>query len=445
MNLNKKTYNEYIESSKEEVARKELYSPIALNKKTFLFPIKNSDIKLVISLNHFNPLLYFVKNKEIYPSIELEFLTSLKDNIKGLIIDNISLLNDEIVFLSFKDSDIKLVVELFKYRSNIIIIKNNKLIDLFYKPNDRLKIDEKYEIPSNEDAFNKTTYIDEEYLNKHFENELKIKEEEKYAFFINYLSNRIKRNERKIKNINNDLLKAKENLKYQDYADNIYCLNLDLKGHYKSIDINDEVILLDESKRLKDNIDSFYKISKKAKQTILLNESNIENAKKELSEYQSLLNRFKNANSEKEKEKIVLESNFIKKKQEIKETSFNHPYKINLNGTIIYFGKNANQNDYLTFVKKLDREFYFFHIKDHSGSHIVLANKKPTENELIFASELALYLSKVKSGNVIYSKKKNVRRGSRLGEVKFKNYSTIKINNIQNNIKEYVDKAVRVN
>ena len=188
MNLNKKTYNEYIESSKEEVARKELYSPIALNKKTFLFPIKNSDIKLVISLNHFNPLLYFVKNKEIYPSIELEFLTSLKDNIKGLIIDNISLLNDEIVFLSFKDSDIKLVVELFKYRSNIIIIKNNKLIDLFYKPNDRLKIDEKYEIPSNEDAFNKTTYIDEEYLNKHFENELKIKEEEKYAFFINYLS-----------------------------------------------------------------------------------------------------------------------------------------------------------------------------------------------------------------------------------------------------------------
>ena len=131
-------------------------------------------------------------------------------------------------------------------------------------------------------------------------------------------------------------------------------------------------------------------------------------------------------------------------KKEIKETIFNKPYKLNLNGTIIYFGRNASQNDYLSFVMKLDREFTWLHIKDKSGAHLVIANKKPTEAELLFACEISLLCSRASSGEVVYTKKKNVRRGHTLGEAILKNHSTIKLNNIRKETIEAFALAKRV-
>ena len=92
---------------------------------------------------------------------------------------------------------------------------------------------------------------------------------------------------------------------------------------------------------------------------------------------------------------------------------------------------------------KQDRQFTWVHIKDRSGSHIVIASLKPTEDQLLFASELALYLSKQKAGEVQYTRKKNIRRGHSLGEAIVKNYSTIKINNIRERSLELFETAKR--
>mgnify|MGYP003293749304 FL=1 len=136
-------------------------------------------------------------------------------------------------------------------------------------------------------------------------------------------------------------------------------------------------------------------------------------------------------------DKFVLQSGLDKKHHQITQSVANSPYKINLNGTIILFGRNAVQNDYLSFGMKLDRDFTWMHIKDYSGAHIVIKNKKPTEAELLFAAELALIQSKKTAGEVIYTHKKNVRKGHTLGEAILKNYSTIKLNNVR---KETIEK-----
>ena len=123
----------------------------------------------------------------------------------------------------------------------------------------------------------------------------------------------------------------------------------------------------------------------------------------------------------------------------------NRPWKINLNGTIIYFGRNASQNDFLSFVMKLDREFTWMHIKDKSGAHLVIANKKPTENELLTTAEIALLCSRCTAGEVSYTKKKNVRRGHVLGEAIIKNHSNIKLNNVRKETLTLFESAVRCN
>ena len=93
---------------------------------------------------------------------------------------------------------------------------------------------------------------------------------------------------------------------------------------------------------------------------------------------------------------------------------------------------------------KLDREFTWLHIKDKSGAHLVIASKKPTDNELLFASEISLLCSRATSGEVVYTKKKNVSRGHVLGEAILKNHSTIKLNNIRKETIEAFALAKRV-
>jgi len=193
---------------------------------------------------------------------------------------------------------------------------------------------------------------------------------------------------------------------------------------------------------LLENANYFYHKTKKAKETISRSQINIENAKKEEQEYEEILAEF-NQGNEKQKDDIVQTYFNFKKKKEVKKTNQNRPWKVNLNGTIVYFGRNASQNDYLSFVMKIDREFTWLHIKDKSGAHLVIANKKPTENELLTACELALLCSRCTSGEITYTKKKNVRRGHVLGEALVKNYSNVKLNNIRKETSNILEKAVR--
>lgn len=450
MRINHEEYSKYINDLALLIKNKQLYSPILLNNETIVFHfVDNNKNCLVISLNHDNPLLYLIEKNDFYSSFENPQFLKLKKEILNTSIIDITLKNDDyIVAITLKKEDelldktIILYIELFPKKPNIILTtSDNIIINTFYADTKRKFINgEKYIYPTPIAYLeNKNTLLPN--FNNHYANELEIRKKEKYTSFNNHINRKIKAIKRKIDNINNDVEKANKALHLKDDADIILSENLNLKSHKDCLIIDGEKIQLDIKITILDNVTSMYKKAKKAKETILLSNKNIENAQKEIDAYNEILARF-NPNDEFKADKIMQEIGMIKKKKEIKQTVFNTPYKINYNGTIIYFGKNASQNDYLSFVMKLDREFTWLHIKDKSGSHIVICNKKPTEKELLLAAEISLLCSRAISGEVIYTKKKNVRRGHSLGEAILKNYSVIRINNISKETKELYSKIV---
>ena len=450
MRISHSSYKKYIESIREEIENEKLFSPLLLNNKTIVFPLmEKSKQVFVISLNPKCPIAFKYRNDLFFSSFENSFIAKFRKHYGKTLIKNISLLENDLVIKMDCYSideyvDFKMIIELIPNHPNLLIVdENGKLVDHYFSSKERtLKIGEPYVALENLDFVEGDIEINDEFLTSRIKEEYEIREKEKYAPFTKYLDSKIKGAKRKIKAIENDVEIAGKNLIYQEIADDIFSQGIDLKSHLNSFVFNEKNISLEPSKTVLENSQQFYKKAKKAKETIERAKINIKNAENELKEFESIFNDFQ-AGDEKKKDELVSIYSNSKKKKEVKATVVNRPWKINLNGTIIYFGRNASQNDYLSFVMKLDREFTWMHIKDKSGAHLVIANKKPTENELLTASEIALLCSRATAGEVSYTKKKNVRRGHVLGEALIKNYSNIKLNTIRKETIAIFESAVR--
>ena len=450
MRISHSSYQNYLANLKKKYQGQKLFSPLLLNEETIVFPLMEESRKsIVISLNTKSPLVYQISDDHFFSSFENKQIQKLRKLFGKSILEELYLdENDFVVHFYIYNDEVQekyhLIVELVANHPNLIVLKDGKIIDYYFHSKSRgFLVGEKYSPLKDNDLSKDGEEITEELIKAHHDEEWNIRREEKYRPFVKYIISKINLNKKKIKNIEGDVAKAKENLVYEDIANEIFALNLNLKSHLKEVEVLSKKVSLNESKTLYENIESFYKKAKKAKETISRSEVNIENAKKELKEYEDILAKY-NASNEKQADELVELYGQVKKKKEVKETIFNRPYKLNLNGTIIYFGRNASQNDYLSFVMKLDREFTWLHIKDKSGAHLVIASRKPTENELLFACEVSLLCSRATSGEVVYTKKKNVRRGHVLGEAILKNHSTIKLNNIRKETVEAFALAKRV-
>ena len=118
------------------------------------------------------------------------------------------------------------------------------------------------------------------------------------------------------------------------------------------------------------------------------------------------------------------------------------PYYFLFNNTKIGFGKNAKQNNELTF-NIANKNHYYLHAKDYHGPHVIVFNDNPTNDEKEIASELALYLANVDVGEVYFTKVANVKKTSTLGLVNLLKYETFYINKFKYDIKQYLSKANR--
>ena len=449
MRISHSSYQNYIANLAKEIDGKVLFSPILINNETLLFPLmedyKNS---LVISLNNRCPLIYKINCDIFFKSFDNSFLQRFKKIFNRVIITNLKLSDkDNIVTFTLEsnesDETRNFVAELIPNSPNLIVLKDGKIEETFYKNKNRdLSFGAKYVLPESLQELNGEQVITDEFLAAHFKTEDEIRFKEKYSEFLKFINTKIKSVNKKISSINNDLKNANENQKFRGFSDEIYTLGIDLKSKLESIELSCGTVKLDASKTVGENCQAFYKKSKKAKETMKHFETNMENAQKSLDEFNRILVEF-NAADEKGKDKIVETYLPTNKKKETQETIFNRPWKYNLNGTYIYFGKNAQQNDYLSFVMKLDRDYMWLHIKNLSGSHLVIANRKPTENEILFACEFALLCSHQKTGEIVYTKKKNVRRGHTIGEAIIKNQTTIKLNRIREETVEAFANAKR--
>jgi predicted ribosome quality control (RQC) complex YloA/Tae2 family protein len=127
---------------------------------------------------------------------------------------------------------------------------------------------------------------------------------------------------------------------------------------------------------------------------------------------------------------------------ESKKDKFPNIQKLEIDGFLVYVGKDAKSNDYLTFNIS-DGDDLWMHVKGVPGSHVVIKTKEinstkeisvPTKEVIKKAAELAKKNSKAdKQGKstVVYCKRKFVRKRQGMNdgqvEVDYTNSEEIKV------------------
>lgn len=109
---------------------------------------------------------------------------------------------------------------------------------------------------------------------------------------------------------------------------------------------------------------------------------------------------------------------------ESKKDKFPNIKKVEIDGFVVYIGKDAKSNDYLTF-KMADGEDIWLHAKGVPGSHVVIRVREnlPTEQVIKKVAELAKTNSKADKSQtvkVVYCQSKFVKKESGMndGQVK---------------------------
>ncbi|MDR3215103.1 MAG: NFACT RNA binding domain-containing protein, partial [Bacilli bacterium] len=109
------------------------------------------------------------------------------------------------------------------------------------------------------------------------------------------------------------------------------------------------------------------------------------------------------------------------------------------NNNQYYVGKNALQNNYLSFKLAQPHDLWL-HIKDLSGAHVIIKSNDINDDILLKGARLALAFSKATINNnyeVQYTLVKNLKKiKGQLGRVSFTTHQSIIVLNDQQILKE---------
>lgn len=266
----------------------------------------------------------------------------------------------------------------------------------------------------------------------------------------------------KLNNLNDDLLKAKDNIKFKDLGILLQANLYNVKKGMSNITVtnflgnNEELTIslnpeLDPSKNLK----QIFTKGKKASNALIEVQKQIDKVTSEISyleDIQSMIE-FSTA-TELEEIKLDLFSNSEQYKNKVKKlTKKNKKLEIQhftFQDVTIYIGKNNLQNDYLT--NKLARNNdYWFHVKDSSGAHVIVSvpenasDYQMNEETIRLAANLSAYYSKYSSSSSVpvdYTKVKYLKKipGMKGYHVTYTNQKTIYIDPSYDLIKNYLRK-----
>ena len=291
-----------------------------------------------------------------------------------------------------------------------------------------------------------------EFLDKfYFEKEAKLIYNTSKNDLINIVSSQLKKESKKIENINNKLKECKKKDTYKLYGElltaNLYKLENNDNSHLSTIELenyydNNAIIKipLDNSVNIHGNIKKYYKKYNKLKnaEKIVLAQQN--ESLNTLQYLESLLYSINKSTSILDLNEIYQEIrnnlNYKKGQTQIASTNIPKIEPIIYKGYSIYIGRNNLQNDYLTlhFAKKND---LWFHAQKIQGSHVILKisdinNKIIPDDVLALCAHLAKENSKaaLSTGvSIDYCPIKNVRKqpGGKPGMVIYTDYKTIYI------------------
>ncbi len=350
---------------------------------------------------------------------ELVFLMKNNINIQNSILSRKNLLENNLLpVMEMSNNQV----------SNFYIYKYNTLMD-------------------SESEFIKTTSLSEA-IEKAFSN--KSKKQNilfKLKIYIQLLDKKINKLVNAINN-NNSIL-----LEHQDYDNYRICGDILISSLYKENqrtktniileNIYDDMkpisISLDQNLSLKQNAEKYYKLFNKYKRQSIFLVSYNEKLSQELHYLEKIkkdIELTQNENDIDDIHKLFLELNLIEEKN--KEKTKNKKPKIpNYYYELIekydfYMGKNAIQNEYVTFKIASSNDLWL-HAKNYHGAHGVIISKgQPIDIKIIEkCAKIVAKNSECKNEDKVeidYTQRKNVKKdGNKIGLVYYTNYKTITV------------------
>lgn len=447
MKLSLGTLKTIIDDLKTKIVNNYISNVSIIGNNDFLISFsKYHEKRLFISLSHQSPFLSLVSSDESFPTTLGRINDNLRKEIKdGLITDINILAEDRIVaFQITKTNDLyekiakTLIFELIPTKPNLLIVGGDRKIifvlhEISFEKTRPLMLGMNYEPPLKKGEFK--TVINEETISDYESmSEEKLKEsqhkqtKDHFAKLFHHLKSRSKSLAKKVIVLNNEMKEAKKDLIFLEHGNMLLSLNGDIDTINLYAKEND--LPYDSKLSVGVNANRYFKKYKKAKRTIQMNESEIVKAQEEIARLEALTGQCQYMNESELHDLAIVEmphefSSTNHKKPKEKPTI---AYVIHENCKI-YFGKNDKHNDYITF--KLARSTdWFFHIKDYPGSHVVIANDKPNESQILLAAEMCLVLSNKTTGEVQYTQIKDVKKTSKVGQIILQSQQVLIIRNI---------------
>ena len=413
--------------------------------------IKNE--KLLISLNHAFPFVCLANIDNIPSTIIGNMNDNLRKYVRDAFIVNVSLFNQDRVFCFelqkanelYEKEKFFLYIECIPQRPNLVIC-NDKNIIIFAAHYSSLtssriivKNLEYQLLTSNLKANNdESTSLDEikKEVEKYYIDSLNVRDKENFEELFKFIRIRIKSLSKKLTTLDNAIKDAKDKLHYSEIGSAILGYSYDpqeLENYVKENNIE-----YDNKLSAGQNAEKYFKKYKKAKRTIEMNEIEKQKASEEIAHLNFVLT----SSTYMHEEELIslakqLAPNKYKSLKLKKEPTFIG--SVTVENSKISFGKNAKANNELTF-KLSNKNDTYVHIKDMHGSHIVIHNENPTNEQLLVASEIALILSNQVAGDVYYTLIKNVKKGSSLGEANLLTYKTITLKSVRDKTKLLLNK-----
>ncbi|MFA5480935.1 MAG: NFACT family protein [Bacilli bacterium] len=465
MRLSQNDFRLLIDIIRPQVIGQRLRKITFYSSRIFYFQLsKKKESHLVVNLDNANPSVFVCDLDNIPPPLVNPLYVFLKKELNNAYVKDVVQINDdrvirfefEVTSSAYKASTRYLIIELISAHPNFIITDGEeKILNAFRKNTiDAPRIVArgfKYEPPAKagqsksdgvEKEFSYIKYVNYELSRLHQSS--MTRNQEKFIRLFKLINSRIRSSSRKIDNIKKDVLAAEAQLHLKDDADAILTLSYDKKWHTDEIKVNRRLITLDKTKTLAENVQHFYKLYKKAKSTIEMSEKLIEDADKELRE-NLFVKDFLMSSSEEEIDRFVAENKLVTDKEKIHlpVTKKYAPYSIESKGAKFFFGKTADQNDYLSFVYA-NRQHIWLHLLNQPGAHVVISKINPSDEDLVTAAEIALLCSSADRGEVMYAFKRDVTRGETKGEAHVKKYETIYVSFIRPATEELFKNAVRL-
>lgn len=463
--LNLSQLKRYIKDLGDDLVGKYISHPIQYSKDVFLFHVSGKSHKrLTFSLDNPNPFIYLSEESLEAGTLESRFYQSLKKYMSNAYVKDVSIINnDRLLSLSFlyvndvlKEEKAILIFEMIPHRPNLILLDKEGIIISAFRAT---AITEKrpiakglrYECPATPDFVEPDS--DENYVVDTLSIDEIIKSKrknEKYSKTIHALKNRVKALERKCKNIDLDIKNAESHLEDKEKGDAIYTCFDAINPGQDILQYEGLIIKIDPNKTLVENAQRYYKEARKAKAKLAYSKDSKAKAEKDLEAYKSnllLLDLAEVEGMEKLEKELNISSKTAsngskKDKDKLIPVSY-MPYCVDYKGTKILFGKNAKENDALTFLLDTHKNHLWLHIEGDFGAHVMIKKENPSDDEISAAASICILSSNRVDGAVMVAKRKDIRKGSVPGEVKLLSYEVIRIERIDSEIQNLFNQATK--